>query len=176
MRKTLALSKSIQRLSIAGLIIGALLMILHWPYGREIAYYAKITLIASSFIHLLVTPSKSYGHWTGIIALSSYTIYFYGFESLLFADNYLLILAGIGSIIWYWDVGTEQNKLAIFGPVFGTPFAKKDFVYFLAAAVILIGALFKIMHYPLADTLLIFGLGLIVLQMIRMVITKEADD
>ncbi|MDA8886595.1 hypothetical protein OAD66_08495 [Bacteroidia bacterium] len=110
MHKTLTLSKSIQRLSIVGLIIGALLMILHWPFGREIAYYAKITLIASCFIHLLVTPSISYGHWAGIVALSSYSIYFYGFESLLFADNYLLILAGISSLIWYWDVGIEENK------------------------------------------------------------------
>lgn len=145
-----------------GLIVGALLMIMHWLYGREIVFFSKLLFILSTFVHLLSAQRKTYGHWAGLVGIICYCIYLLNLESLLFLDDYLLLLVGLSWLFWYWDVGMEQGFVPNFKPIS----LKSSILIIIGVLLTAVGVLFKIQHYPYADILLISGMLLAALYMV----------
>ena len=176
MQKIRAISKSAQRLSYAGLIIGALILIMHWPGGRDVVRFFQVLFFLSSIGCLLTATPKSYGHWAGILGLIAYALYMLNIQSILFADTYLLGMTALCGFTWYWDVGMEENIENGIAPFFALSAIKGATLYLAGVLFVITGSLFKIMHWPYADMLLIVGMVAIAIQLILGIFNKESKD
>jgi len=158
MTKLHAISKSLQRVAIAAIIFSALMMIMHWKYNGDILFYSQILFVLSSIVNLLTAPSKTYGHWAGLLALLLTSIYYLNLDFLLFLDSYLLILGGICGFIWYWDIGMERSLMGNFLPFAPNQSILSRVLWISSTITIVMGALFKIMHWEYGNALLIVGM------------------
>ncbi|PCJ66288.1 MAG: hypothetical protein COA58_05800 [Bacteroidetes bacterium] len=174
MKKLPTVLKTAQRISIVFIILGALCMIQHWPYGRETVYYSKIAFLLFTLAIFSFKKEKTYGHWASLVGLLSYLIYLLDIEALHFADYYLLVITGGAFVIWYWDIGMDQDFFPMRLSTNPSEGRLLNLLKIISVGTVVIGALFKIQHYPRADLLLIIGMvSTAVLMLISTFATKK---
>jgi hypothetical protein len=159
MSKLFAISKRLQRAAFAGVLFASLMKIMHWKLGNELFLFAILLLVLASLVNFLTNPSRSYGHWAGAVSLVAFGLLYFRIEALEFAETYLMIIAGAGVLLWQWDVGMDDGLMGNFLPFAPNQSILSRVLWISSTITIVIGALFKIMHWEYGNVLLIVGMA-----------------
>ena len=158
MTKLHAIAKRVQLISQAAMLVGAILMILHWSYGRDIVFFSGALFYCTIIICLLTAKPKSYGHWAGIAATLLFGLFYLRIESLDPYNNYIIVIFSICGLLWYWDVGMEDGLISSRLPFNISGNSTTTSIWVGSTILIVLGALFKIMHWEYANVLLFTGM------------------
>ncbi len=151
------------RISIAVLIIGILFKIMHWPYGNIIITVAFSSISILYIFRFLNKTNKKWLDYAKLLLVVSFSIRgIFVILHLPFKDvlNIVALIAVIGwlALGGYKDYYGSKTK-SLWQNMVG-----------IGAVVIFVGALFKIMHWPGASIMLVFGLCLVALYYLISVI------
>ena len=114
-KSILRLLKPIQSLSMATLLISAIFIIQHYPFGGEIVLVSQTLLAASTLLIVILTQPKTYGHWAAFIGIILFVALNLNYEVIDSISKYLIILISICIVIYYWDIGMSDGTVISLG-------------------------------------------------------------
>ena len=152
------LLKPIQKISMATMLIGAICMIQHYPFGGEIAFLSKIILSASTFLIFIFTKPKSYGHWAAFIGLVLFIAINLNIDAIDAISKYLMVLISICIVIYYWDIGMNDGTVVTLG-VDNEGEKIQEITLMACLGFLILGLILKLNDSSLA--VLSFGIGVI---------------
>ena len=156
--------KKLLTFSIALIMIGALCRIQHWPYGKEMFITGFGMLLIGFFVRFLGKKEKDLGAYLEIISVILFVVHSV-MSALKLPYNSIVRSAFFVCVIVYlvkyslskWKDRAEEK------------FTFSRFLFILGAFTIILGAIFKIQHWPGSTVLLsvglCFGVFYIVLQL-----------
>lgn len=148
------------RISIAVLILGFLFKIMHWPYGNLIITVSFILISILYFFRFFNKSKKILLDYAKLLLVFSFSIRGIIITLHLPFKDVFNIIALIAALAWlllgghkdYYGNSSVSNNKYFRGSVIG-----------IGSIVIIVGALFKMMHWPGASIMLIVGLSLVAL-------------
>lgn len=150
------------RISIAVLIVGVMFKIMHWPFGAWIIVFG-FSLIAVLYpFRFMNKKSKVLLDYARLLFVICWAVY--GIFAALHLPYKIIfdVLRSISFVFWiimeginYFSKVKEKKS--------GTINIISYIIIAISAALVLVGALFKIMHWPGAGPMLVVGLSLVVI-------------
>lgn len=140
--------RSLRSIGLALLIAGVLLKIMHWP-GADISFVAAWVLV------LIAMVWRSIAHHP--IALRTFLRDLFRLVLVSLWLLHVMHLPG-RAVAWWVLVGCACGVLWVDRARLWPKGGKKPWLLALAGSSVVAGVLFKIMHWPYADLLLITGL------------------
>ena len=149
----------VNTIGIALLIVGALFKILHWEGALPLLIIGPILIISSEIYTLLKNINRSFQNYTHTIFISLFFSYFVAhFLHYQYAYGFLILGAIVYIINLIYSSFLKKNQPEEGGEKSNEKIGFMAIIQFVYTFLIIIGALFKIMHWPGANILLISGL------------------
>jgi len=141
------------KVGIAGLIIGALFKILHWPGANLILLISFIWVSVSHFIHFVQIRPKRTIDYAMLLLVVSFMLY-QAISIFHWPHRKTALFLFAGAALFFFlsylfsSIESNQSKTSLSIAIAKT----------LSSISIIIGALFKILHWPGAQIMLITGM------------------
>lgn len=154
------------KFSIGIVILGSLFKILHWPYGNIFILSGFSAIMLFYFLRFLYKPDKNLSNISKLLIVvffcshKLFTIFHLPYKEYLL---YAALVALIGHYI------ADGFRIFTFDNYSNSDIAPKYSKAFhpIFLGVAILGALFKIMHWPYAGVLLTLGLSLLAIWFIK---------
>lgn len=167
------IDKALGRIAISVIIIGALFKIMHWNEANIILIIGFSVLAFSAILTLVLGERKLY-NWLKAIA-----IILYGGQAIFRINHYpygmLLAYAFWISLILYLITWFNKDDEGEIVGVFSPSKLKKNWLAILTVLLICLGGILKIMHWPHAKIILLFGMTAAVVWAIKDLFLKQTD-
>ncbi|PHR17414.1 MAG: hypothetical protein COA38_20840 [Fluviicola sp.] len=166
--------RSIFRVSIAMFIFGTLHRIMHWPFGVEVSICALILISISSVLYFSSKLEKTFIDELAIVGIPLWALF--NILRITHAPYQSEIRIGILIIVFIYSVYRSirwYRKEKSSGEI---RFNLGRSSYVLGASLIVIGLLFKYLHWPSASIILLSGVGLMLLNFFLSMFSKNKDN
>lgn len=150
------------------LILGFLISVQRWPYGNLIMVCACAAIVLGHTVEVIRNKNRSLTHYLSLGAVVCACTYWV----LLILHYPYKFLFGIGALVffiayYFMDRFTNKESKAISDQLDLEEDTPSKITFYNASFVIIIlGALFKILHFPGGDLLLVIGLIIVGISMV----------